>query len=117
MLFINSFCFALIGFIIWWFWLYKPKEAITNDEATAIIVKDGVYTPSRIKVAADTPTTLTFLRQDKSGCSASLLIPDFEISQELTLDKPTHIDIPAIPKGEYEFHCQMQMYKGVLIVE
>jgi len=117
MLFINVFCFALIGFIVWWFWLYNPKEATSSDAETAIVVKDGVYTPARIKVASGTPIKLTFLRQDKSGCSASLQFPDLDIYQELFLDKPTYIDIPATPKGEYVFHCQMKMYKGVLIVE
>ncbi|MBB1318628.1 cupredoxin domain-containing protein [Shewanella sp. SR43-4] len=114
---INLLCIALIGFIIWWFWLYKPTKDSSVDASTLILVKDGVYTPARIKISANTPTEITFLRQDKSGCSATVLLPDLEISQDLALDKPTTISLPALEKGEYPFHCQMQMYKGVLIVE
>ena len=91
---INLLCIALIGFIIWWFWLYKPSNETKVDASTSIVVKDGVYSPARINISANTPTEITFLRQDKSGCSATVL-----------------------EKGEYPFHCQMQMYKGVLIVE
>ncbi|QYK12926.1 cupredoxin domain-containing protein [Shewanella rhizosphaerae] len=116
MLFINLFCLALIGFIVWWFWLYSP-EAPVSQEGIEIVVKDGVYTPSRIKIPSGQATSLTFLRQDKSGCSATLQLPALEISEELALDKPTVIKIPAMTPGEYAFHCQMQMYKGVLVVE
>ena len=28
MLIINILGFALIGIIIWWFWLYKPSKAV-----------------------------------------------------------------------------------------
>jgi plastocyanin domain-containing protein len=114
---INLLVLALIGFIIWWFWLYKPSNGSSPDASTSILVQDGVYSPARIKIAANTPTELTFLRKDKSGCSASVLLPDLEISLELALDKPTTVALPALEKGEYAFHCQMQMYKGVLIVE
>ncbi|MCZ4338471.1 cupredoxin domain-containing protein [Shewanella colwelliana] len=117
MLFINIFCVAFIGLIIWWFWLYKPVVATSVDDNQAIVVKDGVYTPARVKVKAQQATTLTFLRHDQSGCSASLLIPDLEISQELALGSATLINLPPLAKGVYPFHCQMQMYKGALIVE
>ncbi|QYJ82438.1 cupredoxin domain-containing protein [Shewanella aegiceratis] len=116
MLFINLFCLALIGFIVWWFWLYSP-EAPVSQEGIEIVVKNGVYTPSRIKIPSGQETSLTFLRQDKSACSATLQLPALEISEELALDKPTVIKIPAMTPGEYAFHCQMQMYKGVLVVE
>ena len=116
MLYINLFCLALIGFIVWWFWLYSSETPV-SQEGIKIVVKDGVYTPSRIKIAAGHATTLTFLREDKSACSATLQLPALEISEELALDKPTVINIPAMTQGEYAFHCQMQMYKGVLVVE
>ncbi|PKI11229.1 plastocyanin [Shewanella sp. 11B5] len=116
MLLINLFCVALIALIVWWFWLYKPK-ATTHQATNAIVVKDGVYSPARITVPANTATQLTFLRQDKAGCSASLLFPDLDISEELPMDKSVVISLPALAKGEYPFHCQMQMYKGVLLVE
>lgn len=117
MLIINIICIALIGFIVWWFWLYKPTAVTEVEATTSVVVKDGVYTPARLKISANKAIELTFLRQDKSGCSASLLLPSLDISQNLELDKPTIVSIPALDKGEYPFHCQMQMYKGVLVVE
>ena len=50
-------------------------------------------------------------------CGTTHLIPDFEISEELPLNKTIEIALPIMKKGEYVFHCQMQMYKGFLVVE
>ncbi|WP_370463935.1 cupredoxin domain-containing protein [Microbulbifer sp. ALW1] len=32
------------------------------------------------------------------------------------VDQITEVTIPAADAGEYPFHCQMQMYRGTLIV-
>lgn len=32
MLFINLAGLGLIGFIVWWFWLYKPKDGAKSDK-------------------------------------------------------------------------------------
>ncbi len=42
---------------------------------------------------------------------------DFEITEELVKDKLMAIILTPMEKGEYPFHCQMQMYKGMLLVE
>jgi plastocyanin domain-containing protein len=114
---INMLGFGLIGLIIWWFWLYKPKETKVLDNEISIEVKDGVYMPSHIKCAVNEPIVLSFLRRDKSPCSEMLLIPALEISETLTIDKPTKIALTISKAGEFDFHCQMQMYRGVLKVE
>lgn len=118
MLIINIAGLLVIGLIIWWFWLYKPKEvAAAQDGALMITVENGVYSPSHIRLVADTPATLQFLRKDGSPCSETLLFPDLEISETLPLNKVKPIEVPALATGEYPFHCQMQMYRGVLKVE
>tara|TARA_R110001583_G_scaffold102853_2_gene249489 strand:- start:2337 stop:2687 length:351 start_codon:yes stop_codon:yes gene_type:complete len=114
---INLFGLLFISLIVWWFWLYKEKEMSVSEDEILITVEDGVYQPSRIKLSAGQPTTLQFLRKDASPCSATLLIPDFDISADLPMNKVSAIDLPTLKKGEYPFHCQMQMYKGTLIVE
>jgi plastocyanin domain-containing protein len=108
---------ALIGLIVWWFWLYKTKEAALDDAALVIVVENGTYRPPRIKLAANQATELHFLRKDASPCSEMLLFPDLDISESLPVNKPKTIALPPLAKGEYPFHCQMQMYRGVLKVE
>ena len=117
MLIINLAGFALIALIVWWFWLYKPKDAVLADTEIVIKVANGVYQPSRLKVAADTPITLYFERLDPSPCAETVQFPDLEISATLVLNEKVQIDIPALAAGKYPFHCQMQMYKGELHVE
>ena len=116
MMLINIIGLLLIVVIIWWFWLYKSKEVTATDEIT-IIVENGIYQPSRIKLASGQPVSIHFLRKDATPCSATLLIPELGISEELILNKKTSIRLPAMDKGEYAFHCQMLMYKGTLLVE
>ena len=117
MLIINIAGLALIALIIWWFWLYKPTEATVSDSDIVIKVENGVYQPSRLKIAADKPVTLYFERLDPSPCAEMVQFPDLEISETLRLNEKLGIDIPALAAGKYAFHCQMQMYKGELHVE
>ncbi len=122
MLLINIIGFALIGLIVWWFWLYKPQtqatKSVNNEQGTMIItVADGVYQPARIILAANKSTRVKFLRKDASPCAGTVLFPDFEISADLALNKEVEITLPAMSQGEYAFHCQMQMYKGSVLVQ
>jgi plastocyanin domain-containing protein len=121
MLIINLIGLSLIGLIVWWFWLYKPKTQVlsdSNESADIIItVADGVYQPASLTIPAGKAITLKFERKDASPCAATVQFPDLEISEELPLNKQIAINLPALAAGKYAFHCQMQMYKGELIVK
>ena len=117
MLIINVLGLLLVGLIIWWFWLYKPREVSARDSVLTVIVEDGSYQPSRIKLPANQPATLQFLRKDASPCAALVLFSELDISEELPLNQYKSIGLPAMKPGEYAFNCQMQMYRGTLVVE
>lgn len=117
MLIVNLIGIALIALIIWWFWLYTPKEEVLGDTPLVVKVDKGVYSPARVKIASNKPSTLYFERLDPSPCAELVIFPDLQISETLTLDKKVAVTIPATPPGIYPFHCQMQMYKGELHVE
>jgi len=117
MLIINISGVLLIALIVWWFWLYKPKDVAISGQGVTVVVEGGTYQPSRIKLSSGDPVTINFLRHDASPCAEMVLFPDFNISEELPLGKNKPIALPALDKGEYPFHCQMQMYQGVLIVD
>lgn len=117
MLFINLAGIALIGLIVWWFWLYKPQETELSDTDLVITVENGTYSPARIKVPAGSPVEIKFLRKDPSPCSETLLIPGLQVSDTLPLNKVKSIQLPALSAGEYAFHCQMQMYRGQISVQ
>ncbi|NMP14966.1 cupredoxin domain-containing protein [Thalassotalea sp. Y01] len=117
MLLINLLGVTLIGFIIWWFWLYKPDSKVMSDENIIVEVKDGVYTPSSIRIPAGKNIALRFLRKDPSPCSEILQIPSLGISKTLPLDEITKVQLKSVQAGEHEFHCQMQMYRGVIVAK
>ena len=117
MMIINLIGILLIGLIVWWFWLYKPTEVSAKEGALTVKVEDGTYQPSRIKLPADQTTIIQFLRKDASPCAGVVLFSDFDISEELPLDQYKSIALPAMKPGEYAFNCQMQMYRGTVIVE
>lgn len=117
MLLINIAGILLIALIVWWFWLYHPAATDAGDSDRVITVDSGTYLPARIKVSADTPVSLRFLRKDPSPCAEMVIFPDLQISETLPLNTLKVVQLPALATGEYSFHCQMQMYRGTVVVE
>lgn len=115
---VNSLGLFLISFITWWFWLSKPRTKPTQiQDKIEIKVKNGVYQPAYIKAEANKPIILRFIREDASPCAEMVLFNTLNISKHLALDKPTDIFLKVSHSGEYEFTCQMGMYRGKLIID
>lgn len=117
MLIINGIGLLLIALIIYWFWMAKPKSLKADKNTVDILVNDGVYTPARIEIEAGKPVTLNFLREDPSPCAEKVLFSALNISEDLPINKRKAIELNIEQPGEYEFTCQMQMYRGSLIVK
>ena len=120
LLVVNFVGVALILFVIWWFWLanYTRKAATVGaDHVINITVDNGVYQPAVIKVKVGQTIVLRFIRHADNPCAATVIFADFDCSAELPLHKPTDITLTPDTPGEYEFNCQMGMYRGKLIVE
>ena len=110
---------VLIGLIVWWFWLAGPRsKAVTGlSGPVEITVEGGVYTPARIEVPVGKPITLRFLRRDASPCAEKVIFADLNASSDLPVGKPQDITLTPTKPGEFEFTCQMGMYRGVLSVK
>ncbi len=115
MILVNLFGLALISIIVWWFWLYKPEQAEAGSDRLTITVDHGVYEPAHIHIVAGKSTELRFRRLDESPCAEVVLFPELGISESLPVNKVKTIKISPLAAGEYEFHCQMKMYRGKLI--
>lgn len=116
-LLVNGAGVLLMGFIVWWFWLYRPPaQRVANAMPIAISVADGVYTPSRIEVARGQPLVLRFTRHDPSPCAEQVIFADLGLSADLPLNQPVDVSITPERTGEFEFTCQMGMYRGALVV-
>jgi len=112
---VNLAAVLLIGLIIWWFWIAKPKVSRAQSEVVDILVDNGVYTPSRIEVPVGRATTLRFLRKDASPCAEKVLFDALGISADLPVNETRDVVVAPEQPGEYEFTCQMRMYRGSLV--
>jgi plastocyanin domain-containing protein len=115
---VNTAGVIAVALIVWWFWLSRPKaRSESGTRPIEVLVDNGVYTPSRIEVPVGRPIILRFLRKDASPCAEKVLFDDFNIAADLPVDVPT--DVVVIPKepGEFEFTCQMHMYRGRLVAK
>lgn len=113
--------FSLIVFIVWFFWLKKSKgtrAALSSSgyQEAMILVKGG-YTPDVVLVQHGKPVRLNFRREETASCSEKVLFPDFEKSADLPTGETVAVEFMPETPGEYEFACQMGMFRGKLIVE
>lgn len=115
---VNLLALALMGFIVWWFWLSRAKvQQVKGSEAIEIIVKDGVYSPANIEVSQGERVTLNFLRRDPGPCAEKVVFSELGITLDLPLGERQTLVLEPLTPGEYHFSCQMQMYRGSLIVK
>lgn len=111
---------AVVGWIVWFFWLSERKETLAAVGAGGVqevhVRVKGGYDPDLVVAEAGRPVRLLFNRQETAACSEMVLFPDFEISRHLPTGETVAIDIEDPAPGEYEFACQMGMLRGKLIV-
>lgn len=112
---------GLISFVVWFFWFSKRKGqavALTSTGVQeALIVVKGGYTPDVLVVKAGKPVRLKFNRQETASCSEMVLFPDFDRSAHLPTGETVTVEFTPQKPGEYEFQCQMGMFRGRLLVE
>lgn len=63
------------------------------------------------------PVRLNFVRQESASCSEMVLLPAFNKSAKLPEGEMVAIEFLPAEAGEYEFACQMGMFRGKVIVE
>jgi plastocyanin domain-containing protein len=108
----------LIGLIVYWFWLATPRKVTAGNTGTIEIhVKDGVYTPAHIEVKKDETIRLRFVREDPSPCAAKVIFESLNKNLELPLNGSADIELHLQQAGEIDFTCEMQMYRGKLVVK
>jgi len=114
---VNLLAVVLMGFIVWWFWLSRPgvKQANASD-VIEVVVENGVYTPAHIEVPQGRVVKLSFERRDPSPCAEKVVFSELDITVDLPVGEKTAVSTGPLAAGEYHFSCQMQMYRGSLVV-
>jgi len=110
-----------VAFIVWFFWLVREEGVraarTSSGYQEAMILVKGGYTPDVIRVEAGTPVRLRFRREETASCSEMVLFPDFGKAARLPSGEVVAVELLPKTRGRYEFHCQMGMLRGRLIVE
>ncbi len=113
---------AAIAWINWYFFFAQRPAARAepgNDsglQQVTIAVRGG-YEPAHIRLRRGMPVRLVFDRQETSGCSEEVVIPEFGIRRFLPAFKRTAVEFTPQRAGNYEFTCGMSMLRGRLTVE
>lgn len=112
---------AAIAWVNWYFFLARRPAAtatagVGGTQEITIKVQGG-YAPAEVKVKQGSPVRLVFDRQETSGCSEEIVIPDFGIRKFLPAFQKTAVELTPKAAGTYEFTCGMSMLHGRLIVE
>ena len=107
---------VVIGAIVGWFWLSRPVARRLDDAPITIVVEDGVYSPAHIQVSRDRPIVLSFLRKDPGPCAAKVIFSALGVSADLPVGEEREVRLGLQQPGEYEFACEMHMYRGTLSV-
>jgi plastocyanin domain-containing protein len=105
--------FVIIAGISWFFWGKKDEEA-APAQAYEIKVSGG-YKPRVIKIRADKPVRLTFVRTDSNSCLEEVVFPDYKIKKFLPLNEPVEVVLPSPHPQNSGWHCSMNMYSGKII--
>ena len=117
---VNLVGIALIGLIVWYFWLSKKQgtdaTVVGSGTQEAFIVVRGGYSPDTIRVQGGRPVRLMFNRQEADPCSEKVVFDAFGVSADLPEGETVPVEFTPTEAGEYEFACQMGMLKGRLIV-
>jgi plastocyanin domain-containing protein len=120
LLFVNVAGIALIGLIVWYFWLYR-KEGVKVTEVAGVqevpIVVKGGYDPDVIVVKRGKPVRLLFNRQESSMCSEMVVFDKLGKSTQLPEGETVAVEFTPQETGEIPFQCQMGMLRGKLIVQ
>ncbi|HYN20578.1 MAG TPA: cupredoxin domain-containing protein [Thermoanaerobaculia bacterium] len=112
---------ATIGWINWYFFLARRGSATAETRESGkqevTITVQGGYDPAEVRLKRGIPARLVFDRQETSGCSEEVVIPDFGIRTFLPAFQKTVVELKPETAGSFEFTCGMSMLRGRLVVE
>lgn len=112
---------AAILWVNWYFFLAGRPAAQASVGAGGVqevkIRVQGGYDPAHVRVRRGVPVRLVFDRQETSGCSEEVVLPDFGIRKFLPPHQQTTVEFTPQKSGTYGFTCGMSMLRGSLTVE
>ena len=111
---------GIIGWIVWYFWLWKAESVAAREAAGGVQVVDvtvkGGYQPASIEAQAGRTLRLNFTRREATPCGEEVVFPEFGRRAHLPEGDSVSVEVTPTEPGVYEFTCGMNMYKGRIVV-
>ena len=112
---------AAIAWVNWYFFLAGRTSAHAAVASGGIqevtVTVRGGYEPAHVRVTQGSPVRLVFDRQETSGCSEEVVLPEFGIRKFLPAHRKTAVEFTLERAGSFDFTCGMSMLRGRLTVE
>lgn len=110
-----------VSWVNWYFFMTQGAAAVAaattgGTQAVTVGVKGG-YDPSVLRVRRGVPLSITFDRQETSGCSEEVVFPDFGVKRFLPAFERTTVEFVPDRAGTFAYTCGMGMLRGELVVE
>ncbi len=94
----------------------RGPQQETGAQAVTVRVTDKGFQPDRIELKRGIPARLTFVREIEETCATSVMIPEFNIKQDLPLKEPVLLEFTPAKAGVFDFTCGMKMLTGKIVV-
>ena len=95
---------------------YQAQLASDGVQEATVVVKGG-YTPDLIIVQQSQPVRLNFVRDEASTCGAVVVFSDFGSRYYLPEGQVVPVELMPDRAGDFVFTCEMNHYRGHLIVQ
>jgi plastocyanin domain-containing protein len=110
-----------IAWVNWYFFfaggtVARASVGVAGVQEVRIRVAGG-YDPAHVRVRRGVPVRMVFDRQESSGCSEEVVLPDFGIRRYLPAHEETAVEFTPQSTGTYPFTCGMSMLRGSVTVE
>lgn len=104
-----------------WYFFIAGRQAVAaapgaDGVQEAVVRVRGGYEPAVLRVRRGQPVRITFDRQETSGCSEEVVLPDFGVKRFLPAFEKTTVELLPTETGTFGFTCGMSMLQGSLIV-
>lgn len=93
------------------------KSDASEGGAIKVTANETGFAPASITVAKGRPATIEFTRTTDETCARQVVFPDLNIKEELPLNTPVKVTLPAGDAKAYGFQCGMAMFKGSVVAK